>query len=67
MFFWALGPTWFSGLTNGELNLGLSPKTLSDASENEAICWESVSKVAMLQTENPMQMNPVVLTHYSCA
>lgn len=40
--------------------MGLSPKTLSDASENEAICRECISEVAMLQTDNPVQMSPVV-------
>lgn len=48
---------WFN---QWRITFGSLPEDLIRCQWNEAICWECVSEVAMLQTDNPMQMSPVV-------
>lgn len=47
---------WFN---QWRIKFGSFPKDLIRCQWNEAICWEWVSEVAILQTVNPMQMNIV--------
>lgn len=47
---------WFN---QWRIKFGSLPEDLIRCQWNEAICWESVSEVALLQTDNPMQMSPV--------
>lgn len=48
---------WFN---QWRIKFGSLPEDLIRCQWNEAICWECVSEVAMLQTDNPMLMSPVV-------